>query len=70
MKQKYDVKWLDLAIILSLNFPTVITKTNITQIFDNIQDQSDLQNLKVVVLCSDGIYNAGKKSFYHSLLAV
>ncbi|MBK8153502.1 MAG: hypothetical protein IPK61_10900 [Saprospiraceae bacterium] len=70
-KQKYDVKWLGFGDHIVTEFSPYCNhkKTNITQIFDNIQDQSDLQNLKAVVLCSDGIYNAGKNPLYHSLLS-
>lgn len=45
-------------------------RTDIESSLEQIQEQSDLQLLKAVVLVSDGIYNSGKNPYYHPLCQI
>lgn len=44
------------------------TSTNLSSVFDYASDQLDLENLKGIILATDGIYNSGKNPLYHSTL--
>lgn len=45
-------------------------RTDIESSLEQIQEQSDLQLLKAVVMVSDGIYNSGKNPYYHPLCQI
>ncbi len=42
--------------------------TNLSNVFDYVSDQLDLENVKGIVLATDGIYNSGMNPLYHSTI--
>ncbi len=56
--------------VLNKDFPVNYSgkRTNVNDVLDVIQDQTDPQYLKGIVIASDGIFNSGKNPLYHSIV--
>jgi len=65
----YEVQFLNLGNAISLSDSSSFTqkKTNISQLFDYVNNTYDRQNVGAVMLASDGIYNRGSNPLYKEL---
>ena len=70
LEEKYDIKKFEFGNQCSSDFTNTYNqnKSNPYAAFDHVSDVVDIQNVKAVLLHSDGIYNSGRNPLYHPLL--
>ncbi len=70
LQEKFDIVYVEVGNDCSIQKTDTFdaTATDLSSVFDLCIEQLDMQQLKTVVLASDGIYNKGRSPLYHSLL--
>ncbi|MFZ1424209.1 MAG: hypothetical protein WAS55_10330 [Saprospiraceae bacterium] len=70
LSEKYEIAHLEFSDQTQSNKNDIYNgrSTNINSVFEYISNQLDLQNVKAVILATDGIYNSGKNPSYQSIL--
>lgn len=70
LSEKYDVVHIEFANKATRTKTDQFNgkSTNLSTVFDYAADQLDLENLKGIILATDGIYNSGMNPLYHSTL--